>query len=86
MQLVHCDGCGRSEEVGIPRDESVMEHTAVMIAADPRSWVDNKSNTFEADLCDRCRVKLLHTFFKVPSDTDPELPSFLSAPTSALGV
>lgn len=85
MRQVHCDGCGRTEPIDTPKSDSIMKKVAVMIVEDGRSWVVDPENKFEADLCDRCRHQMLHTFFRVPSDVDFELPDWMSKPVSALG-
>lgn len=85
MRQVHCDGCDRTEPLGVPKADSVMMPVTLVLVSDSRSWADSDAEKYEADLCDRCRTKVLHTFFKIPSDFDPELPKWLSAPTSALG-
>ena len=84
MRQMHCDGCGRSEVLGTPKSDSIMQTVTLMLVSDGRSWAVDQEEKFEADLCDRCRVKLLHTFFRVPADIDDELPKFLSTPVSAL--
>lgn len=85
MRQVHCDGCGRTEPIDTPKSDSIMKKVAVMIVEDGRSWAIDQANKFEADLCDRCRPQMLHTFFRVPSDVDFELPDWMSKPVSALG-
>lgn len=83
MQQMHCDGCNRTEVLGTPKVDSIMMPVTLLLVVDGRSWAI-ETEKFEADLCDRCRKKLLHTFFRIPADLDSELPAFLSTPVSAL--
>lgn len=85
MRHVHCDGCGRKEPTDTPKADSVMKSVTLLLVSDGRSWAEGTKEKFEADLCDRCRPQLLHTFFKVPADFDVEIPKWLSEPASALG-
>ena len=85
MELTHCDGCNRTEPAATPKDDSIMRKVRVTVVEDGRSWASSESEKLEADLCDRCRPKMLQTFFNVPGETDYELPSWMSQPTSALG-
>jgi len=71
--------------MGVPKDDSVMMPVTLVLVSDSRSWADSEAEKFEADLCDRCRSQMLHTFFKIPGDFDPGLPKWLSEPASALG-
>jgi hypothetical protein len=84
MRQMHCDGCNRSEPIGTPKSDSIMQMVTLTLVSDGRSWAVDQEEKYEADLCDRCRKKLLHTFFRVPADIDNELPAFLSTPVSAL--
>ncbi len=84
MRQTHCDGCGRTEPIDTPKGDSIMKPVVVMIVEDGRSWAVDQAERYEADLCDRCRPKLLGTFFRIPSDVDHELPPFMSRPVSAL--
>lgn len=84
MRYVHCEGCDRKEPLDTPRDESIMRSVVVMIVEDGRSWAIEQAEKVEADLCDRCRPQMLHTFFGIPADIDPEIPRWLSEPVSAL--
>ena len=61
-----------------------MKPVTLFLISDGRSWAADQEEKYEADLCDRCRTKLLHTFFRIPADIDAELPTFLSTPVSAL--
>ena len=84
MRQMHCDGCNRAEVLDTPKSDSIMQTVTLMLVSDGRSWAVDQEEKFDADLCDRCRTKLLHTFFRVPADIDDELPKFLSTPVSAL--
>lgn len=85
MRQIHCDGCNRTEPLGVPKEDSIMMTVSLVHVTDARSWADSGNERYEADLCDRCRPQLLNTFFNISGDTDLELPSFLSVPVSALG-
>ena len=84
MRQMHCDGCNRSEPIDTPKSDSIMKPVTLFLISDGRSWAADQEEKYEADLCDRCRTKLLHTFFRIPADIDAELPTFLSTPISAL--
>jgi hypothetical protein len=86
MRYVHCEGCDRKEPVDVPKEDSIMIPVTVALVTDGRSWAKDQAETFEADLCDRCRAKMLHTFFGISADFDPEIPRWLSEPLSALEV
>jgi hypothetical protein len=63
----------------------MMMRVVLTLVPDGRSWAVDQAEKFEADLCDRCRPAMLHTFFRVTADFDPEIPKWLSEPASALG-
>jgi hypothetical protein len=86
MRQVHCDGCNRTEPMDTPKSDQIIRPVTLMLVADGRSWAVDQEEKHEADLCDRCRATLLHTFFRVPADFDPEIPHWMSDPVSALGV
>ena len=84
MRLTHCDGCNRTEPVGLPKNDRIMMPVTLLLVSDGRSWAADQEEKFEAELCDRCRKKLLHTFFRIPAELDDELPPFMSQPVSVL--
>ena len=85
MELTHCDGCNRTEPAATPKDDSIMKKVVVTVIEDGRSWAVTQSEKLEADLCDRCRPKMLQTFFNVPGEIDYELPIWMSREPSVLG-
>ena len=80
MQRVHCDGCSFTEEAGLVKSKSRIQHVTLTIPIDPR--FPGGTDIHEADLCPGCLTRVLGIYFRARAEksvdfVDLELPSFL---------
>ncbi len=73
MKKIHCNGCGMSEDLDVPRPKIISVKLSNTL--DSRDWA--KDQVFEADLCGHCIGNLLHNYFGVDADGQLEVPAFI---------
>lgn len=73
MRRVHCEGCGFTEDDGIPKPK--MKKIKLSVVNDDR--FPSGTETHQADLCPDCISRCLATYFGQSASGTLELPSFI---------
>lgn len=78
MQLIHCDGCNKTEPVSTPDEDKDILPFSLTKTKSLRSWERN-TNQLEAELCSVCLKNMLFKYFCIPSDEEElDIPAFMS--------
>ncbi len=79
MQMIHCDGCKRTESSNIMEADRDIRPVSLSLSYGLRSWErPDEGSMFNGDICSTCLEGLLSKYFKVPSQIDLNIPAFMS--------